>query len=100
MNNQRVEKIIQLVVSILKKHLNNFTLYFFGSRSKGINLKTADIDLAIDTTCDKNLVKKAKTEIEEIDTLYSIDVVNINEIDEQFKEIIFKSGKKIYTHAK
>jgi len=100
MNNQRVEEIIQLVIDILKKHLDNFTLYLFGSRSKGDNLKTSDIDLAVDTTCDKSRVKKAKTEINDIDTLYSIDIVNINETDNQFKEIILKSGKKIYTYEK
>ncbi len=100
MNNQRVEELIQLAIHILKNHLDNFTLYLFGSRSKGLNLKNADIDLAIDTSCDKRLVKKAKAEIEEIDTLYSIDIVNMNETDKQFKEIILKSGKKLYTYAK
>lgn len=100
MNSQRVEEIIQLVIDILKKHLDNFTLYLFGSRSKGNNLKTSDIDLAIDTICDKNQLKKAKTEINDIDTLYSIDIVNMNDMDKQFREIVLKSGKKIYTYGK
>lgn len=100
MDNRRVEEIIQFVIDILKKHLDNFTLYLFGSRSKKTAQQHSDIDLAIDTTCNENLVKKAKLEIDNINTLYSIDIVNMNKIDNEFKEIILQSGKKIYTYAK
>ena len=96
MNNKRVEEIISIVVDILINHLDNFKLYLFGSRSKDSNLEHSDIDLAIETECRDALVEKAKNEIDEIDTLYSVDIVNLNKVDQDFKELILKSGKIIY----
>lgn len=81
------EEIIKQAVAIIKKHLSNdCKIYLFGSWAKGNALKTSDIDLGIlnnEKTPWKTMTK-IKDEIEDINTLRSIDVVDLNSVDEDF----------------
>ena len=69
--------------------MNNYKLYLFGSRAKGRARKYSDIDLAVDSP---ELTDKIKSDLEIYFTdstiPYEIDIVDLNNISEKFKNII------------
>lgn len=66
----------------------------FGSRAKGTETERSDIDIAL-TGCES--FELCKEEIENIPTLYSIDVINMDTCgNDLLLEDIKKYGKKIY----
>jgi len=98
--NQREEQILRDTLILLKTHLNPFKIILFGSRAKGESVLSSDFDLAVDCErIDSGLKIKIKEEIETICGLYNVDVVYLNEIEEEFKNIILKTGKVIYARG-
>lgn len=83
------EKYINFIKKAFDERLNNYKLYLFGSRAKGRARKYSDIDLAVDST---ELTDKIKSDLEiyfEDSTIpYEIDIVDLNKINEKFKNII------------
>ncbi len=80
-----------LVVALLHKHLPEKTrVWVFGSRAKGTARKYSDLDLLIDIG--EKLPEQTKTELavdfEESELPYKVDVVDWNNISDEFKEII------------
>ena len=71
--------------------IHNYKLYVFGSRAKNRARKYSDIDLAIDF---QELTPQIKTKLEftfENSTLpYEVDIINLNDIDIKFKDLIQK----------
>lgn len=88
-----VEKAIAEVVKICKKyHVKQVVL--FGSRAKGTALERSDIDIAVSGTEDYDTLLE---EIEEIPTLYKIDLVDLDSCSNTLlKEDIQEYGRKIY----
>mgnify|MGYP002681480806 CR=1 FL=1 len=85
------EVICQVSYLCSKYHAEKIIL--FGSRAKGTALKKSDIDIAVSGV--KNF-DQLQVEIENIPTLYSIDLVNLDECrNELLKEDIIKYGRKI-----
>lgn len=80
-----IDFIKQTVASCMK----DFKLYIFGSRAKNRAKKYSDIDIAIDS---KELTPKVKSKLEflfENSLLpYEVDVIDLNNITENFKELI------------
>lgn len=94
---EREKQILQKIVSVLKKYLNPDRIILFGSRGKGKFYKNSDFDLAVDAK--KPVYKDERKMLEEIDTLiglYSVDIVYLNTINEQFKDIVLESGITVY----
>lgn len=95
--NARHEEIVSSVTDILKRRLNPSKIILFGSRAKGISSRHADFDFALD--CPKpslSVERKIKEEIDQASGLYKVDIVYLDSVDEEFKKIIFKTGKVIY----
>ena len=71
--------------------IHNYKLYVFGSRAKNRAKKYSDINLAIDF---QELTPQIKTKLEftfENSTLpYEVDIINLNDIDNKFKNLIQK----------
>lgn len=90
------EKLQQLIKEIFDKHLqmDDYRLFFFGSRVKGDNSPRSDIDLGIEGQ--KELSPQIKLTIEEelqnLPTLYKIDLVDFKTVSRDFK-------KKVLTHV-
>lgn len=69
-------------------------VFLFGSRAKGTHLKKSDIDIAVSGVCDFDGFSEA---IDEIETLYGIDLLNLDACKNQsLLEDIREYGKKIY----
>lgn len=85
----------------LKKLAFVDSIYLYGSRARGDNTETSDIDLAIKcpaATEDDWL--KVMDVIEDADTLLKIDCVRLDEVDEELKKNVYLEGKKLYERNK
>ena len=72
-------------------------IVLFGSRARGDNKKTSDIDLAIYCDEDSNDESRIYFELEDINTLLKIDIVFIkSSTDRKFIENIEREGVTIY----
>lgn len=85
------EKYIDFIKNTISSMIHNYKLYVFGSRAKNKARKYSDIDLAIDS---QELTPQIKTKLEftfENSTLpYEVDIINLNDIDNKFKDLIQK----------
>ncbi len=89
----QIEEILQEIIRICKN--NSVTkVILFGSRAKGTALERSDIDIAV---CGVEDIEKLREELEDITTLYTIDVVDMDECgNELLLEDIKQYGRKIY----
>ena len=81
------DKHILFIKNTLKKTLNNNAkFYIFGSRAKNSCSRYSDVDIAVDSPdFDYNTRLKLQAEFENSTFPYKIDLVNLNEINEDFK---------------
>lgn len=89
----QIEEILQEIIRICKN--NSVTkVILFGSRAKGTALERSDIDIVV---CGTKDIEKLREELEDIPTLYTIDVVDMDECrNELLLEDIKQYGRKIY----
>jgi len=97
--NTRVDELIAKVIKVIGHHLGDipFKVYLFGSRAKDNAIEGADVDLAI--ACPELTegdFRKIKQEIAAIRTLYSIDLIHLERVDSDFREIVLADARKIY----
>jgi len=93
----RENEVLQKAIDILKENLNPGKIILFGSRAKGKPKKNADFDLAVDTI--KPEIRTRRIISEKIDNktgLYSFDIVYLNSVDKNFKDLVLKTGKIVY----
>lgn len=85
------KRYIDFIKNTISSMIHNYKLYVFGSRAKNRAKKYSDIDLAIDS---QELTPQIKTKLEftfENSTLpYEVDIINLNDIDNKFKDLIQK----------
>ena len=89
----QIEEILQEIIRIC---VNNSAtkVILFGSRAKGTALERSDIDIAV---CGVSDMEKLQEEIEDIPTLYTIDLVDLDTCENQLLlEDIEQYGRKIY----
>ncbi|MGN8631528.1 nucleotidyltransferase domain-containing protein [Blautia sp. HCP3S3_G3] len=87
------EEVIDKVVEICKKHSVSQVI-LFGSRAKNTQMERSDIDIAVSGAGDFDSLCE---EVEDIPTLYTIDLVELEECRNQLLlEDIRQYGRKIY----
>ena len=86
------EQVIEEVTNLCKKH-NAKEIILFGSRAKGTALERSDIDIAVTGVENFDLLLE---KVENIPTLYTIDLVNIDTCrNKLLLEDIKQYGRKI-----
>ncbi len=86
------EEILEKIIKICKKNQIKEAI-LFGSRAKGTAHEKSDFDIAVSGARD---IEALKEQIEEIPTLYSFDIVDLEECtNELLKEDIAQYGRKI-----
>ena len=94
---EREEKILKEIVNLLIEKLNPERIILFGSRAKGKSQKYSDFDIAIEgADLDIRTERKVKEILDEKLGIYSIDLINLDKSDEDFKKIVYKTGKILY----
>ncbi len=84
---------LDFVLSVLKRNISDVDakFYIFGSRAKGTNKKYSDIDIAVDLNgkkLDISVLGKILIEFQESTLPYEVDVVDLNSIDDNFRNLI------------
>lgn len=90
------EKYITFIKSVIDKYLNDYELFLFGSRAKGNARKYSDIDIAISSSIFSEEIKNKITfELENSTLPYMVDIIDLNNISEIFKNSIKNSMIKL-----
>ena len=79
---------IKIIREILIKY--PYTFYVFGSRSKGTEKRFSDLDLCFFEDIPWNVRAHIDEDFEESDLPFTVDVVDWNMCDKNFKKIIRK----------
>lgn len=82
---------INFILSILKNNFSGAKFYIFGSRAKGTYKEYSDIDIAVDLNnkkLDTDILGRILIEFKDSTLPYEVDVIDINSIDEKFKNLI------------
>lgn len=94
---KREDEILKNVINILRNHINPPRIILFGSRAEKELRKKADFDIAVDEEMlNIRKLRILKDEIEKVTGLYKVDIVFLKSVDEDFRDIILKTGKVIY----
>lgn len=89
----KLEEIFQQITDICKQN-GASKVILFGSRAKGTERERSDIDIAV---CGVEDVDKLQEEIENIPTLYTVDIVDLDTCENRLLlEDIEQYGRKIY----
>ena len=91
----KVHKYIELIVNELKNY-NPRKIILFGSRAKGTYKKGSDIDIAVDIDLDFREKRKLKEKIDTLSGLYTVDLIFLPEVGEDFKKRVLKEGVILY----
>ena len=86
-----VEKLKKQVLDIIGRYLNlnEYKIFFFGSRVEGKGNERSDIDIGIEgfeTVPDRAWIE-IKEEIENLPTLYKIEIVDFRQVAPIFKKV-------------
>ena len=94
-----VEKLKKEILAILSKYLDlsQYKIFFFGSRVKNKSTPTSDIDIGIiGPPIAPSAWAQIEEEIENLPTLYKIDLVDFNWVSREFKEEALKNIELIH----
>jgi uncharacterized protein len=93
----RENEVLSQIINTLRDNLVFSRIILFGSRAKGKSQKGSDFDICVDSgTPDFNLKQLILDKIEMISGLYSVDILYLNEVDDDFKDIILTTGLIVY----
>lgn len=100
-NTKRVHEIIEEIKIVCETHkdlLINKKLILFGSRATGKYKERSDFDLGILSGESDNFVSlcKLKDALDELPTLYSIDLVDLNNVPVSFRNEALKNYTVLY----
>ena len=94
-------KIVSAVREIILKHAKPERIYLFGSRVTGDAKVESDYDFAIDAPdTDFLVLESIRNDLEQLHTLYRIDVANIATSDERFAQRVRDTGLVVYSATK
>lgn len=94
------EKLKRSILRIIAKHLplNRYRVFFFGSRVSGKGGERSDIDIGIagDEAVPVEVLARIREELDELPTLYRIDVVDFARVSPRFRQEALKHHELIY----
>lgn len=94
-------KLVDAVRALILKHAAPTRIYLFGSRVTGDAKAESDYDFAIDAPdADPSALDKIREELDELHTLYRIDVANIAKAESRFVNRVRDTGLVIYSATK
>lgn len=90
-----VDDLYQVRQIVLKK-LRNYPVkvFLFGSRAKGTERRTSDIDVAIlpRSPLPAGVLSEIRQILEESNVLYTVELVDLSEADPVFRERVLREG--------
>ncbi len=93
------DKIIQSVTAIIRSYLSTeYRVLLFGSWAKGKALPSSDIDIAIlgRQKVGFNTMAQILDKLDDIPTLRSIDIIDLQTKDKRFRETVLEYAKELH----
>lgn len=94
------EKLKKQILGIISKYvdLKDYRIFLFGSRVSGKSTERSDIDIGIEGPIQipRETMTKIREEIENLPTLYKIDLVDFKRVAPDFKEVALGNTEIIY----
>ncbi|SDM70879.1 Predicted nucleotidyltransferase [Geoalkalibacter ferrihydriticus] len=89
---QDLNKIRQIIVANLKEY--PVRIFLFGSHATGRAAITSDIDVAVfpEKNLPAGLLSQIREEIENSNVPYPVDLVDLSQADEDFRQRVLKEG--------
>jgi uncharacterized protein len=91
------QELLDLIVSIVKEHVDPKRIILFGSRATGKCREYSDFDIAVEGV--EISIRRERLLKEALDQelgIYSVDLINLDTVDPEFKKLILEQGKVIY----
>lgn len=91
---------LEALVSIIQRAIPEFEVWVFGSRVNGDHHETSDIDLVIlgkGVIADLGRIIAFKTDLDESDIPYLVDVVQFDHLDERMQDDIKQAHLVLHT---
>jgi len=93
----REQEILDKMIDVFKKYIDPKTIYLFGSRSKGTHRKGSDFDLAVSgLKPEQEIQRNIQEAMEKFTGLYKADIVYLESVEGDFRDLILQQGKIIY----
>ena len=91
---------MEIILTIIKKHVPQCDLLAFGSRFKGPHEDASDLDLAIVGTekLGLSLLGRIKEDFMESDIPFKVDILDYHSISPAFRKIVDNGHERIYSH--
>ena len=94
---KREEIIIDKIVSLIKKDIGPDRMLLFGSRAEGRHGPGSDFDIALDgKKISVRKMRELREKLEEVSGLHKVDIIFLESVDKEFKDIILRKGKILY----
>ncbi len=94
---KREENIIDNIVFLLRKDIGPDRIFLFGSRAEGRHSSGSDFDIALDgKKIGVRKMRELREKLEEVSGLHKVDIIFLESVDKEFKDIILKKGKILY----
>ncbi len=91
------KRTIDEIVKVLLSYLQPKRIILFGSRAKQRAEKYADFDIAVEgADMDTKLERFIKDKLDEKAGIYTIDLINLDKADKDFRKIILQRGRVLY----
>ena len=85
----------EILTEIITKHLSGAKIYLFGSRARGDYSPESDYDIAVDVgeKIDGYVLSLIREEVEESVIPFTVDIVDLHTVSEDFKKQILKEAQ-------
>ena len=91
------QELIDTIIITVKEHLHPKRIILFGSRAKGKAHKYSDFDIAVEgVEMDIRKERLLKEALDEKMGIYTVEVIDLDKVDEGFKKLVLKTGRVIY----
>ncbi|TSC79082.1 MAG: DNA polymerase beta domain-containing protein [Parcubacteria group bacterium Gr01-1014_29] len=96
------EKLKKEILASIAKHLSieNYRVFFFGSRVTGKNTERSDIDVGIEGphAIPGHILMDIQDDLSELRMLYKIEVVDFAAVGEKFRSVVGSDREFITVH--
>jgi len=93
----KTQELINTIINIVREHLHPKRIILFGSRAKGKEKEYSDFDIAVEgVEMDIRKERLLKEALDEKMGIYTVEVIDLDKVDEGFKQLVLKTGRVIY----
>jgi len=91
------EKLINAIIEALVSYLEPERIILFGSRAKKGGHGYSDFDIAMEgVDMDIRAERKIKEILDDKMKIYTVDLIDLDRADNEFRNIVYKTGKVLY----